>query len=85
MGFGLMTGFIGLFDTACDYTSQSTITHTRTLLSTVTPSLPLLDRQSDKVSAFLKLKSRLFLIRLEIDILCLVIVSALFGLEFVKT
>jgi hypothetical protein len=28
MGFGLMTGFIGLFDTARYYTLQVTITHT---------------------------------------------------------
>jgi hypothetical protein len=28
MGFGLMTGFIGLSDVARDYTSQFTITHT---------------------------------------------------------
>jgi hypothetical protein len=27
MGFGLMTEFIGLFDTARDYTLQFTITH----------------------------------------------------------
>jgi hypothetical protein len=30
MNFGLATGFIGLFDTARDYTSQFTITHTHT-------------------------------------------------------
>jgi hypothetical protein len=40
MGFGLMTGFIGLFDTAHDYTLQYTITHT--LVSTVTSSLLLM-------------------------------------------
>jgi hypothetical protein len=28
-GFGLMTGFIELFDTARDYTLQLTITHTQ--------------------------------------------------------
>jgi hypothetical protein len=40
MSFGLLTGFIGLFDTACDYTLQFTITHT--LVPRVTSSLPLL-------------------------------------------
>jgi hypothetical protein len=40
MGFALMSGFIGLFDTAREYTFQFTISHT--LVSTVTPSLPLL-------------------------------------------
>jgi hypothetical protein len=29
MGFGLMIGFIGLCDTAWDYTLQFTITHAR--------------------------------------------------------
>jgi hypothetical protein len=29
-GFGLMTGFIGLFGTARDYTLRFTITHTHT-------------------------------------------------------
>jgi hypothetical protein len=38
--FGLMTGFIGLFDTARDDTSQFTITYT--LVFTFTSSLPLL-------------------------------------------
>jgi hypothetical protein len=33
MGFGLMIGFMGLFDTARDCTLQFTITHT--LVSTV--------------------------------------------------
>jgi hypothetical protein len=28
MGFGLVVGFIGLFDTARDYTLQVTVTHT---------------------------------------------------------
>jgi hypothetical protein len=37
--FGLMTGFIGLFDTARDYTLQFTVTHTH--YCPVTPSLPL--------------------------------------------
>jgi hypothetical protein len=36
-----MTGFIGRFDTAREYTLQLTITHT--LVATVTSSLPLLD------------------------------------------
>jgi hypothetical protein len=36
-GFGLMTGLIGLFDTAPDYNIQFTITNT--LVSTVTSSL----------------------------------------------
>jgi hypothetical protein len=40
--FGVMTWFIGLFDTAHDYTLQYTVTHTRTLVPTVTSSLPLL-------------------------------------------
>jgi hypothetical protein len=35
-----MTGFIGLFDTAHDYTLQCTVTHK--LVSTVTSTLPLL-------------------------------------------
>jgi hypothetical protein len=35
-----MAGFTRLFDTACDHTSQFTVTHT--LVSTVTSSLPLL-------------------------------------------
>jgi hypothetical protein len=39
-GCGLMTGFIGLFDTAHDYTSQFTFTHTP--VSTATSSLLLL-------------------------------------------
>jgi hypothetical protein len=30
MDFGFMKGFIGLFDTARDYTLQFTITHTQT-------------------------------------------------------
>jgi hypothetical protein len=34
-----MTGFIGLFDTARDYTVQYTVTHAHTLVSTVTSSL----------------------------------------------
>jgi hypothetical protein len=46
-GFGLMTGFIGLFRLARDYTLQYTVTRTHTnihvLVSTVTSSLPLLD------------------------------------------
>jgi hypothetical protein len=42
MGFGLINGFIVLFDTAHDYTLQFTITQTHTLVSTVTSSLPLL-------------------------------------------
>jgi hypothetical protein len=37
MGFGLMTSFFGLFDTARDYTLPFTVTHT--LVSTVTSSL----------------------------------------------
>jgi hypothetical protein len=45
-GFGWMTGFIGLFDTAHDYTLQFTVTHTHThtharthtLVSTVSTS-----------------------------------------------
>jgi hypothetical protein len=41
MGFGLVTGFIGLFDTACNYTLQFTVAPT--LVSTVTSSLLLLD------------------------------------------
>jgi hypothetical protein len=28
MGFGWMAGFIGIFDTAGDYTTQFTVTHT---------------------------------------------------------
>jgi hypothetical protein len=39
-GIGLMTGFIGLFDTARDYILQFTIRHTA--VSTITSSLPLL-------------------------------------------
>jgi hypothetical protein len=39
MGFRLMTEFIRLFDTERDYTSQFTVTHTHTLVSTVTSSL----------------------------------------------
>jgi hypothetical protein len=39
-GFGLMTRFIGLFDTAHDYKLEFTVTHT--LVSTVTSSLLLL-------------------------------------------
>jgi hypothetical protein len=42
-GYGFMTGFIGLFDTARDYTLQFTITHTHThmhiLVSKITSSL----------------------------------------------
>jgi hypothetical protein len=34
-----MARFIGLFDTALDYNLQFTVTHTHTLLSTVTSSL----------------------------------------------
>jgi hypothetical protein len=45
-GFGLMTGFIGPFDTARECTLQFTYTHTHTqthiLVSTVTSSLLLL-------------------------------------------
>jgi hypothetical protein len=37
MGFGLMIGFIGLFDAARGYTLQFTITHT--LVSTATSLL----------------------------------------------
>jgi hypothetical protein len=40
MGFGLMTGYIGLFDTARDCTLHITVAHT--LVSTVTSSLLLL-------------------------------------------
>jgi hypothetical protein len=36
-----MTGFIGLFDAARDYTLQSTATHIHALVSTVTSSLSL--------------------------------------------
>jgi hypothetical protein len=42
----LIIGFIGLFDTACDYTLQFTITHT--LVSTVTSSLLLLGSGSQR-------------------------------------
>jgi hypothetical protein len=38
-GFGLMTGFIGLFDTARDYNFHFTVA--QILVSTVTSSLPL--------------------------------------------
>jgi hypothetical protein len=38
--FGLATGFIGLFDTACDYTLQCPVTHTHQC--TVTSSFSLL-------------------------------------------
>jgi hypothetical protein len=38
-GFGLMIEFVGLLDTARDYTSQFTITHTHTVVSMVTSSL----------------------------------------------
>jgi hypothetical protein len=31
-GFGLMIGFIGLFERACDYTLQFTITHTHSII-----------------------------------------------------
>jgi hypothetical protein len=34
MGFGLVIGFIGLFDTTRDYSSQAVITHN--LVSTIT-------------------------------------------------
>jgi hypothetical protein len=37
-----MTGFIGLFGTASDYTLQYAVTHTHTLVFTFTSSLPLL-------------------------------------------
>jgi hypothetical protein len=38
MGFGLMTRFIGLFDTACDYTLQFSVTRTRARAHTHTQS-----------------------------------------------
>jgi hypothetical protein len=41
--FGFVIGFIGLSDTARDYTLHFTITYTHTLVSPVTASLPLLD------------------------------------------
>jgi hypothetical protein len=42
-GFGLMTVFIVLFETARDYALRFTVTHTHTLVSTVTFSQPFLD------------------------------------------
>jgi hypothetical protein len=43
-GFGLINGFIGLFDTVCCYTLQYTVTHTHshTLVSLIKSSLSLL-------------------------------------------